>query len=189
MPPTMSDVLATRVAGLPHGGVSVAWTAIGDRVRAWAGQAAWGGVARAGRGCSARAALAVDRLLRSHPTPTPAPQLVNWTLAGKVGPIHDQKNCGSCWAMSTLAAIESMQLIQNGQSWADNPLDWSEQQLVVRRGWDAEDGASRARPRKLRAQSLPPNLLSTAIGLCPGPHDLQGHHNTVSECRLQGRLA
>ena len=50
---------------------------------------------------------------------------VDWRDKGKVTPIRNQKSCGSCWAFSAAAAIESALLIEEGV-WSN----LSEQQLV-----------------------------------------------------------
>jgi len=54
-------------------------------------------------------------------------QPVDWVKAGKVSPVQDQGQCGSCWAFSTIASIESAHAIAEGIS---PPKKWSEQQLV-----------------------------------------------------------
>jgi C1A family cysteine protease len=54
---------------------------------------------------------------------TPAEK--DWRTEGKVSPIKDQGQCGSCWAFSTIAFLESQNLI-NGAKVAT----FSEQQLV-----------------------------------------------------------
>jgi C1A family cysteine protease len=56
----------------------------------------------------------------------PIPNAVDWVTAGKVGPIKDQGQCGSCWAFSAIAAVESSIAIREGGS---VPV-LSEQQLV-----------------------------------------------------------
>ncbi len=50
---------------------------------------------------------------------------LNWTALGKVTPIKNQGQCGSCWAFSTTAALESTYLINIGAT-----LSLSQQQLV-----------------------------------------------------------
>lgn len=41
------------------------------------------------------------------------PDSVNWYKAGKVSRPYNQKNCGSCWAFSAAAAMESL-AVMNG---------------------------------------------------------------------------
>jgi C1A family cysteine protease len=53
------------------------------------------------------------------------PDKVDWRSEGKVNPVQDQGQCGSCWAFSAIGAIESRQAIQTGTL-----LKLSEQQLV-----------------------------------------------------------
>ena len=50
---------------------------------------------------------------------------IDWQAAGKVTPVKNQAQCGSCWAFSATAALESAVLIA-GQG----TFDFSEQQLV-----------------------------------------------------------
>jgi len=52
---------------------------------------------------------------------------VNWVTAGAVAAVKDQGHCGSCWAFSAVAAIESANFIQKKQS---SVQTLSEQQLV-----------------------------------------------------------
>lgn len=50
---------------------------------------------------------------------------VDWVQKGVVNPIKDQGQCGSCWAFSTMGALESGYAISTG-----NLLSVAEQQLV-----------------------------------------------------------
>lgn len=52
-------------------------------------------------------------------------RLLYKTVEHTVTPVKDQRSCGSCWAFSTIAAVEAEWLRVNGQV-----LDLSEQQLV-----------------------------------------------------------
>ena len=54
-----------------------------------------------------------------------APDSVDWRAAGKVTPVKNQGGCGSCWAFSTVGALESLSLIRDGKN-----QSLSEQQLV-----------------------------------------------------------
>lgn len=49
---------------------------------------------------------------------------VDWTISGKVSPVKNQGNCGSCWAFSAVATLESFALFKS------QVVDLSEQQLV-----------------------------------------------------------
>jgi hypothetical protein len=49
----------------------------------------------------------------------------SWRDAGRVTPIRDQGNCGSCWAFGTLGALESSNWIRNG-----TPFDKAEQHVL-----------------------------------------------------------
>ena len=53
------------------------------------------------------------------------PDSVDWRTKGVVNPVKDQQQCGSCWAFSAVAAMESRNAIASG-----NLLSLSEQQLV-----------------------------------------------------------
>jgi KDEL-tailed cysteine endopeptidase len=53
------------------------------------------------------------------------PSSVDWREKGIVAPVKDQKQCGSCWAFSAIAALEGLYAQKNG-----NLQTFSEQQLV-----------------------------------------------------------
>ena len=54
------------------------------------------------------------------------PESVDWREEGKVSPVKDQGNCGSCWAFSTIEAVESALAIATDS----DPLIQSPQELV-----------------------------------------------------------
>jgi len=58
------------------------------------------------------------------------PDAVDWRAEGKVTPIRDQAQCGSCYAFSSVASIESNYLIAGKTKFTVNTLDLSEQQIV-----------------------------------------------------------
>ncbi|KAK2657534.1 hypothetical protein Ddye_010586 [Dipteronia dyeriana] len=53
------------------------------------------------------------------------PESVDWRQLGAVSPIKDQGSCGSCWAFSTIAAVEGINQIVTGKL-----ISLSEQELV-----------------------------------------------------------
>ncbi|GFY86580.1 cysteine proteinase1 [Actinidia rufa] len=53
------------------------------------------------------------------------PESVDWRESGAVAPIKDQGRCGSCWAFSTVAAVEGINQIVTGEM-----IRLSEQELV-----------------------------------------------------------
>ncbi|MGA2223358.1 MAG: C1 family peptidase [Syntrophobacteraceae bacterium] len=65
------------------------------------------------------------------------PAAFDWRSNGGVTPIKDQGGCGSCWAFSTVGALESQILIQGGGA-----VDLSEQYLVSCNlsGWSCGGG-------------------------------------------------
>ena len=57
--------------------------------------------------------------------PQQLPSSVNWCTAGACNPIQNQGQCGSCWAFSAAASMESAHYIQHGTLYK-----LSEQQFV-----------------------------------------------------------
>ncbi|XP_023003481.1 cysteine proteinase COT44-like [Cucurbita maxima] len=53
------------------------------------------------------------------------PESVDWRTKGAVAPIKNQGSCGSCWAFSTIAAVEGINQIVTGEL-----ISLSEQELV-----------------------------------------------------------
>ncbi|GLT51612.1 hypothetical protein SLA2020_250120 [Shorea laevis] len=53
------------------------------------------------------------------------PESVDWREKGAVAPVKDQGQCGSCWAFSTIAAVEGINQIVTGEL-----ITLSEQELV-----------------------------------------------------------
>jgi len=59
------------------------------------------------------------------PSNAPLPASIDWVQKGAVTGVKDQGQCGSCWAFSTVAAVEGIHQISTGQL-----VSLSEQQLV-----------------------------------------------------------
>jgi len=58
-----------------------------------------------------------------------APDTYSWLAQGKVTPVKDQKQCGSCWAFSATENIESVWMIAKGIT-ADDLKPLAPQQIV-----------------------------------------------------------
>jgi histolysain len=70
------------------------------------------------------------QLQSSQRTLKSIPEAVDWRAEGKVTSIKDQAQCGSCYAFSSVASIESNYLIAGNTKYTVNTLDLSEQQIV-----------------------------------------------------------
>ncbi len=57
---------------------------------------------------------------------SPLPASYDWRELGVVSGVRNQGDCGSCWAFATVGALESLQMIEDG----DKQVDDSEQFLV-----------------------------------------------------------
>jgi len=66
-----------------------------------------------------------DRLREFEFVNISIPDSINWVDAGYVTPVKDQGQCGSCWAFSTIGALEGAYGIKYGKM-----VSFSEQQLV-----------------------------------------------------------
>ncbi|GJT92105.1 cysteine protease XCP1-like protein, partial [Tanacetum coccineum] len=53
------------------------------------------------------------------------PKSLDWRKKGAVAPVKNQGSCGSCWAFSTVAAVEGVNQIVTG-----NLTELSEQELI-----------------------------------------------------------
>lgn len=70
----------------------------------------------------------IDRSSLSSAAPLNAtiPQEIDWVAEGAVGPVKNQEQCGSCWAFSTVGAVEGRYQIAGNELTA-----FSEEELVA----------------------------------------------------------
>jgi len=104
------------------------------------------------------------------------PAEVDWTTKGVVGPVKNQGSCGSCWAFSAVAAMESAYAIKTGNlvlmseqmlvscddtdygcqgGWMDSAFDWVEKVsggLCTETDYPYSSGMSSARGECLSSQ-------------------------------------
>nr|BAN37922.1 cysteine proteinase 1, putative [Entamoeba histolytica] len=69
-----------------------------------------------------------------------APKAVDWRKKGKVTPIRDQGNCGSCYTFGSIAALEGRLLIEKGGD--SETLDLSEEHMVQCTREDGNNGCN-----------------------------------------------
>lgn len=88
---------------------------------------------------------AIGQIPTATPTPTTTPgtpgglpAAFDWRTQGGLPPIRDQRACGSCWAFSTVGALEGNVKIKDGVL-----QDFSEQYLVScnQEGWGCDGGS------------------------------------------------
>jgi cathepsin L len=65
------------------------------------------------------------------------PAAMNWTAQGKVTPVKNQQQCGSCWSFSTTGSVEAAYAIENN---ASTLISLSEQELVDCSGAEGNQG-------------------------------------------------
>jgi cathepsin L len=113
------------------------------------------------------------QIFRSHVSEDVA-DAVDWVQQGMVNPVKDQSSCGSCWAFSAIAALESSYAIATG-----NLLSLSEQQLV--RCDPRNHGCDGGDPSRVY------NYYLNGVGTCSEdsyPYDISSEDCQASSCNV-----
>lgn len=86
-------------------------------------------------GCTLNERLTTDNEV--HLDTTDVPDSIDWVDQGKVTPVKNQGQCGSCWAFSTTGSVESRSAIATGKL-----QELSEQELVDCAGDEGNQGCN-----------------------------------------------
>lgn len=58
--------------------------------------------------------VALGEFKRKSKRSPAVPLKVDWRTRGIIGPVHNQRTCGACWAFSTIETIEAMNALKSG---------------------------------------------------------------------------
>lgn len=123
-----------------------------------------------------------------HRTQTQLPAVVDWVNQGKLSPVKDQNNCGSCWSFSSTAAVEACIAIRDNIK----PVELSTENLVDcvpdtgcgTGGWP-DDALDWAKTHGL-ASAIAYKDTSSHSGRKAKCHDIQPRSHITSHYHLSG---